>query len=133
MVTWQFLQGAVLCGTHEHSFPNLCERAEGFFFTEVSFIFTKMQCHCYYFSSLLLSRPTFTSTLLKVNFPSLSFPYHPNTLGLLLAPSLSSLTGSSCGRSYYFKLLKLENFARVNHFAFLLLQLEASQNLPFRR
>lgn len=53
-----------------------------------------MQCHCYYLSSLLPRRPTFISTLLEMSFPFLLFSYHPNTLRLPLAPSLSSLTGS---------------------------------------
>lgn len=41
MVTWQFLQDAVLCGTHKHSFPNLCKRAEWFFFHRTQIYFCK--------------------------------------------------------------------------------------------
>lgn len=52
----------------------------------LNFIFTRMQCHCYYLSSHLLSTPTFICTLLKMNFPFLLFPYRPNTLWLPLAP-----------------------------------------------
>ncbi|XP_040519053.1 uncharacterized protein LOC121109594 [Gallus gallus] len=40
---------------------------------------------------------------------------------------------SAGGRLQHFNLLQLESVARVNHFAFLLLQLEASRNLPFAR
>ena len=100
----------------------------------LNFIFTRLQYHCYYFSSLLSIRPPFKSTVLKMNFPFPPSLYRLDTPQQPLAPALSSLAGSGCrGRSYYFKLLKLVNFARVNHFAFLLLQLEASWNLPFSR
>lgn len=40
---------------------------------------------------------------------------------------------SAGGRLQHFNLLQLKSVARVNHFAFLLLQLEASRNLPFAR
>lgn len=90
-VTWQFLQGAVPHGTHKHSSPDLCERAEWFFFhrTQIYFYENAMPLLL-----PLFPPPPFISTLLKMIFPFLLFSYHPNTLGLPWAPFLSSLTGS---------------------------------------
>lgn len=89
----------------------------------LNFVFTRQgYCPC----SLLPRRLSYLCGAEEEPFIS-TFPMSSRYSRAALSPALSSLTGSSCSAwLYYFKLPELENFARVNHFSFLLLQLEAS-------
>lgn len=109
---------------------NIFSITEQIFITQFCFYKTAMPLLLPLFPSKL----SFISPLLRMSFPFPPSLYHLNPPWLPQPPFPSSLAGSGCGgRSHYCKLLKLENFARVNHFALLLLQLGASQNLPFTR
>lgn len=74
MVTWQFLQGAVLRGTHEHSSPDLCERAEWFFFHRISHHYSILflqECNAIATTSLPSS-----SASQHLSLPCWKWPFH---------------------------------------------------------